>query len=98
MEIQTSYHDRRKLLERLAELHQQCDPTEPWRIEREPHNYADGTTHFTHVVCTSQDSEGHPLKVAIGHYLTPDLAEMLVLMRNHLPDLITLARKGIEDG
>lgn len=95
--IQTD-SDRRKLLARLAELHQRCDYTEPWRIEREPHNYQDGTTYFTHVVCTAHDANGHAMNMSIGRYLTPDLAELLVLTRNHLPELIALARKGIDNG
>ncbi len=81
-----------QLLARLAELHQQCDPDEPWRIEEEPHDYPDGTTCFTHVVTTGHSFDGTPVTVAIGKYLTPELAELLVLMRNNLPDLVMWAQ------
>lgn len=80
-----------QLLARLAALHQQCHPDEPWRIEQEPHDYPDGTTHFTHVVRTSHAWPGEPVKVVIGNYLTPELAELLVLMRNNLPHLVRWA-------
>jgi hypothetical protein len=80
-----------QLLARLAALHQKCRPDAPWRIEQEPHDYPDGTTHFTHVVSTSSDVGGEPVRVVIGKYLTPELAELLVLMRNNLPDLIEWA-------
>jgi hypothetical protein len=35
---------------------------------------------------------GEPVRVVIGKYLTPELAELLVLMRNNLPDLVTWAQ------
>ncbi len=76
----------------LAALHQKCRPGEPWRIEREPHDYPDGTTYFIHVVSTSCDVNGEPDRVIIGRYLTPELAELLVLMRNNLPDLVGWAQ------
>lgn len=82
-----------QLLARLAALHQKCRPAEPWCIEQEPHDYPDGTTHFTHVVSTSHSTvTGEPVKVVIGKYLTPELAELLVLMRNNLPHLIGWAQ------
>ena len=81
-----------QLLARLAALHRKCNPDEPWRIEQEPHKYPDGTMHFTHVVCTDSSVGDEPVKVGIGRYLSPDLAELLVLMRNNLADLIKWAR------
>ena len=74
---------------------QKCYPDEPWRIEKEPHNCPDGTTHFNHVRQTAYIS-GAPLAVAIASHVTPDLAELLVLMRNNLPELIRLARLGLD--
>jgi len=84
-----------RLLDRLAELDQSSQPEEPWRIEQEPHDYPDGTTHFTHV-CTTGYVQGEPVFVSIGKYLTPNLAELLVVMRNNLPELVRLARLGLE--
>ena len=84
-----------QLLARLGELHEKCHPDEPWRIEKEPHDYPDGTTHFTHVRKAARVS-GEPLAVTIGSYLTPDLAELLVLMRNNLPEIIRRARLGLD--
>lgn len=81
-----------QLLARLAALHQKCRPGEQWRIEQEPHDYPDGTTHFTHVVSTSCSVNGESVKVVIGRYLTPELAELLVLMRNNLSDLVSWAQ------
>ena len=83
------------LLDRLAELHQSSEPEEPWRIEQEPHDYPDGTTHVTHVRTTGY-VQGEPILVSIGKYLTPNLAELLVTMRNNLPELVRLARPGLE--
>jgi hypothetical protein len=85
--------DIQQLLARLRELHKKCGPDEPWRIEKEPHNYPDGTTHFNHVRQTAH-ANGEPLAVTIASHVTPDLAELLVLMRNNLPALIRLARLG----
>ena len=83
------------LLDRLAELDQSSQPEEPWRIEQEPHDYPDGTTHFTRVRTTGY-VKGEPVLVSIGKYLTPNLAELLVTMRNNLPELVRLARLGLE--
>jgi hypothetical protein len=84
-----------ELLTRLGELHEKCHPDEPWRIEKEPHDYPDGTTHFNHVRRTAF-LNGEPVTVTIGNYLTPELAELLVLMRNNLPELIRQARLGLD--
>jgi hypothetical protein len=86
--------DVEQLLARLGELHEKCHPDEPWRIEKEPHSYPDGTTHFNHVRRTGRVN-GEPLAVTIAKHLTPELAELLVLMRNNLPELIRQARSGL---
>jgi hypothetical protein len=83
------------LLDRLAELDQSSKSEEPWRIEQEPHDYPDGTTHVTHVRTTGY-VQGEPILVSIGKYLTPNLAELLVTIRNNLPELVRLARPGLE--
>jgi hypothetical protein len=67
--------DIEQLLARLRELHKKCHPDEPWRIEKEPHNYPDGTTHFNHVRQTAHIN-GEPLAVTIASHVTPDLAEL----------------------
>ena len=55
---------------------------EPWVIEKEPHRYNDGTKEFTHVrVGYQQDHQGRKINILIGSYLTPDLAELLILLR-----------------
>jgi hypothetical protein len=84
-----------RLLARLAELHAKCRADEPWMTEREPHGYPDGTTHFTHV-CRPVWLDGKRVaNVRIARHVTPDLAELLVLMRNNLPQLIDWARAGL---
>lgn len=87
--------DIEQLLTHLGELHEKCRPDEPWRIEKEPHNYPDGTGHFNHVRHTARVS-GEPLTVTIANHLTPELAGLLVLMRNNLPELIRHARLGLD--
>jgi len=57
---------------------------EPWVIEKEPHDYNDGTTHFTHV---RYRSAKHDVTVSIGEHVTPDLAELLVLLREAAADM-----------
>ena len=86
-----------RLLDRLAEL-EQLERThglsEPWRIEEEPHDYPDGTTHFTNVRTTGHVMGG-TINVAISRHVTPALAELLVMMWNNLPELLRLARQGL---
>jgi len=58
---------------------------EPWLIEKESHDYDDGTTHFTHVRYRSRPAfaRGEEVCVEIGSHVTPDLAELLILLREH---------------
>lgn len=49
---------------------------EPWVIEKEPHNYNDGTTEFLHLIFYRDK-----MRVMIGSYLTNELAELLILMQ-----------------
>ena len=60
---------------------------EPWVIEKEPHNYPDGTKEFTHVRCYRKWADGEEICVQIGSHVTPDLAELLVLLREAAADL-----------
>jgi hypothetical protein len=83
-----------QLLVRLAELHESNQPDRPWWIKKQPHDYPDGTTHFNHVL--QRPGAHSEFNVAIGKYLTPELAEFLVLMRNNLPEILRHARLGLE--
>ena len=60
---------------------------EPWVINKEPHNYNDGTKEFTHVRYEKADPRGNKHTISIGEYLTPDLAELLMLLRESALDL-----------
>lgn len=62
---------------------------EPWVIEKEPHDYKDGTKEFTHVGYYHKPpwAKGETIHVQIGGHLTPDLAELLVLLREAALDL-----------
>jgi hypothetical protein len=84
-----------RVLNRLTELEQSEGLQDPWRIEKEPHEYPDGTTCFTHVRTTSY-VQGEPVSASVGSCLTPELAELLVITRNNLPELIRLARLGLK--
>jgi hypothetical protein len=53
-------------LEALAKKHR-----EPWYIEKEPHDYNDGTTHFTHVRYKTIDGESADVMVAVAEYVRP---------------------------
>jgi hypothetical protein len=48
----------------------------------------DGTTHFTHVHYTAHDSSGAPLTVAIARCVTPELGELLCILRNNIDAII----------
>jgi hypothetical protein len=85
-----------QLLDRLEALDNSTSRLGAWRIEKQPHDYPDGTTHFTHVRATAYVKD-EPVTVAISDYGTPDTAELLVLMRNNLSELIQLARVGLKD-
>jgi hypothetical protein len=61
-------------LERLAAKHR-----EPWFIKREPHDYPDGTTHFTHVRYIARDSAGTEMTVAVADYVMPEFGELCAL-------------------
>ena len=62
---------------------------EPWVIEKEPHSYNDGTREFTHVryYHSPAYARGERVCVEIGSHVTPDLAELLILLRESALDL-----------
>jgi hypothetical protein len=84
-----------ELLNRIEVLYANF-AAEEWRIVLEPHDYADGTTHFTHVRA-SGDINGDPVEISIAKYVTPELAELLVLTHNNLATLLHLARLGLDN-
>jgi hypothetical protein len=67
--------------ERLKELLTKYP--EPWLIETEPHDYNDGTKEFTHVRYRHKPewAKGEEITIEIGSYVTPDLAELLILLQ-----------------
>lgn len=76
---------RAKRRERIKEL--LAKYPEPWVIEKEPHDYKDGTTHFTHVRYYVTDQVfGERHCVEIGSHVSPDLAELLILLRENAED------------
>ena len=75
-------------LESLSRKHR-----ERWVVEMEPHNYSDGTTHFTHVGYDAKDAAGNPIKVRVADYVTPELGELLELMHNNVDEIISALRK-----
>ena len=63
-----------------------------WRVEKEPHDYQDGTTHFNHVRYDILD-DGMPVgQVEVGSYLSPNLAELLCLLHNNLNAIVHALR------
>jgi hypothetical protein len=74
-------------LEALAKKHR-----EPWYIEKEPHDYPDGTTHFTHVRYKTTAGESAEVTVAVANDVTPDLGELMCTLHNNLPMIIEALR------
>ena len=72
-------------IEALAERHR-----EPWYVVREPHDYPDGTSQFTHVHYDARDKSGALLTVRVASHVTPELAELLCVLHNHT-DVIAAA-------
>jgi len=72
-------------IEALAERHR-----EPWYVVREPHDYPDGTSHFTHVHYDARDKSGALITVRVASHVTPELAELLCVLHNHT-DVIAAA-------
>jgi len=76
-------------LERLGAKHR-----EPWFIEKEAHDYPDGTTHFTHVRYSARESSGTTMKVTVAGYVTPQLGELLCTLHNNLAVIVEALRKA----
>lgn len=84
-----------ELAERLQRLvDSDKPPRSDWQIEKETHSYKDGTTHFTHVVKYNAGFEGEKVKVRIGEYVTPELAELLCSLHNNIDLIIRALRKA----
>jgi hypothetical protein len=81
--------DNKELAARLEALREV--PRGEWRVEKEPHDYPDGTTEFTHVRYTSE-LFGEKLTVEVARYVTPELAELLCLLHNNLDKIIPALR------
>ena len=80
-----------KLSDKLAHLGE--GDNRQWRVEREPHDYKDGTTHFTHVVYDTTDGTGAPMKIHVGEYVTPDMAEMMCELHNNWRQIVAALRQ-----
>lgn len=82
-----------KLVERLEKLLEKCP--EKWEHIKEPHGYPDGTNHFDHIVYTAKDSAGELsiVEVEVGSYLGEDFVELLLLLKNNLPEIIEALKK-----
>jgi len=80
-----------ELADRLAALRGRYSA--PWEIWTEPHNYPDGTAHFTHVRF-QVDHGGEKLTVEVARYVTPELAELLCLLHNSLDAIIPALKRS----
>ena len=80
-----------ELADRLEQLRKQRGGE--WRVEKEPHDYQDGTTHFNHVRYTS-NWKGEELTVEVAQYVTPELGELLCLLHNNLDRIIPALRRS----
>jgi hypothetical protein len=78
-----------ELATRLEELGRRY--TDQWHMDKEPHSYPDGTEHFNHVRFAKKYESGD-LQVVVAKYVAPDRAELLCLLQNNLPTIITALR------
>jgi hypothetical protein len=83
--------NNRELADRLDKL--RSTNAENWRVEKQPHDYPDGTDHFNHVRYTSEHM-GEDVTVAVASHVTPRLGELLCLLNNNLPQIISALRKA----
>jgi len=79
-----------KLSDKLALLAE--GDADVWRVEKEPHDYNDGTAHFTNVVYTTHDAGGVTMDVRVMEYLTPATAELSGLLHNNVRQIIAALR------
>lgn len=85
--------DAKELADRLEQLTAN-QKTRPWRVDKEPHTYDDGTKHFNHVRYDTNMGRGADITVEVAQYVTPDLGELLCLLNNNLPTIIDSLRKA----
>jgi hypothetical protein len=76
-------------IEALAQRHR-----EPWYVVREPHDYPDGTSYFTHVYYDARDKSGMLLTVRVASHVTPELAELLCVLHNHTDVIVAALRQA----
>jgi hypothetical protein len=84
--------DRKELANRLEELRSLS--AENWRVEKEPHSYNDGTTHFNHVRYTAKHF-GEDMTVEVASHVSSNLGELLCLLNNNLDDIIGALRAHV---
>jgi hypothetical protein len=68
--------------------------SEPWYIGKEPHDYKDGTSHFTHVRYDTTDGKGNKVTVEVASYVSPELGELLCLLHNNLSLIVRSLEKS----
>jgi len=81
--------DKLELANRLEEL--RSLNSENWRVEKELHNYPDGTDHFNHVRYTAKHF-GEDLTVEVANHVSPKLGQLLCLLNNNLDMIIKSLR------
>jgi len=89
MTVERSFPETAELANRIEEL--RSLNAENWRIEKEPHDYEDGTKHFNHVRYTSKHF-GEDVTVEVASYVSPELGELLCLLNNNLDVIIGALR------
>lgn len=82
--------ENRELANRLEELRSLS--AQNWRVEKEPHDYPDGTDHFNHVRYTAKHF-GESITVEVANHVTPELGELLCLLNNNLDGIIKALRQ-----
>ena len=81
-----------ELADTIEALARKC--REPWYIAKEPHDYPDGTTHFTHVRYDAHDRSGAAMTVTVASHVTPELGELLCLLHNHVGAITAALRQA----
>lgn len=75
-----------KLADKIEVLREKHRPD--WQVEQEPHDYPDGTKHFTHVRYRTDDG----MTVEVASYVTPDLGNLLCLLHNNIDQFVAALR------
>ena len=79
-----------ELAERIDRLAERYDA--PWQVVKEPHDYNDGTTHFTHVEYITAEQHHDNSTVRVADTVTPALAELLCLLHNNIHTIVAALR------